>query len=414
MSEKRRDNKGRILKTGESQRKDGRYAYKYTDAYGKPQFVYAWKLVATDKTPAGKRDDKSLREKEKEIRKDLDDGIDTVGKKMTVCQLYAKQNSHKKNVKIGGQKSRDYLMGILQEDPLGSRSIDTVKPSDAKEWAIRMSDKGFAYQTISNFKRSLRAAFFTAIEDDYIRKNPFNFTLEDIIEDDREKKQALTPAQVESLLDFAANDPTYSKYVDEIIILLETGLRISEFCGLTTNLDFAGRMILVDHQLLRDTENGYYIETPKTKSGGREIPMTEKAYQAFMRVLSTRGKPAPFTIDGYSDFIFLKQDGMPKVAANIESAIKGLAKKYNKAHTEQPLPKVTPHIFRHTFCTNMANQGMNPKTLQYIMGHANITMTLNYYAHADGNSAKAEMERLEKKRMEAQQTPQEVIEPKAA
>ena len=414
MSEKRRDNKGRILKTGESQRKDGRYAYKYTDAYGKPQFVYAWKLVATDKTPAGKRDDKSLREKEKEIRKDLDDGIDTVGKKMTVCQLYAKQNSHKKNVKIGGQKSRDYLMGILQEDPLGSRSIDTVKPSDAKEWAIRMSDKGFAYQTISNFKRSLRAAFFTAIEDDYIRKNPFNFTLEDIIEDDREKKQALTPAQVESLLDFAANDPTYSKYVDEIIILLETGLRISEFCGLTTNLDFAGRMILVDHQLLRDTENGYYIETPKTKSGGREIPMTEKAYQAFMRVLSTRGKPAPFTIDGYSDFIFLKQDGMPKVAANIESAIKGLAKKYNKAHPEQPLPKVTPHIFRHTFCTNMANQGMNPKTLQYIMGHANITMTLNYYAHADGNSAKAEMERLEKKRMEAQQTPQEVFEPKAA
>ena len=277
-----------------------------------------------------------------------------------------------------------------------------------------MSDKGFAFQTISNFKRSLRAAFFTAIEDDYIRKNPFNFTLEDIIEDDREKKQALSPEQVESLLDFAANDPTYKKYVDEIIILLETGLRISEFCGLTTNLDFAGRMIYIDHQLLRDTENGYYIETPKTKSGGREVPMTEKAYQAFQRVLNSRGKAAPFSVGGYSNFLFLKQDGMPKVAANIESAIKGLMKKYNKTHSEQPLPKVTPHIFRHTFCTNMANQGMNPKTLQYIMGHSNITMTLNYYAHADGNSAKAEMERLEKKRMETQQAPQEVIERVAA
>lgn len=414
MSEKRRDNKGRILRTGESQRKDGRYAYKYTDAYGKPQFVYAWKLVATDKTPAGKRDDKSLREKEKEIRRDLDDGIDTVGKKMTVCQLYAKQNSHKKNVKIGGQKSRDYLMGILQDDPLGARSIDTVKPSDAKEWAIRMSEKGFAFQTINNFKRSLRAAFFTAIEDDYIRKNPFNFALDDIIEDDREPKQALTPAQVDSLLDFATNDPTYGKYVDEIIILLETGLRISEFCGLTTNLDFVGRMILVDHQLLRDTEIGYYIETPKTKCGSREVPMTEKAYQAFQRILSNRGKAAPFGIDGYSNFLFLKQDGMPKVAANVESAIKGLVKKYNKVHKDQPLPKVTPHIFRHTFCTNMANQGMNPKTLQYIMGHSNITMTLNYYAHADGNSAKAEMERLEKKRMEVQQLQQVATEPMAA
>ncbi len=58
-------------------------------------------------------------------------------------------------------------------------------------------------------------------------------------------------------------------------ILLGTGLRISEFCGLTTNLDFRNRLIRVDHQLLRDSENGYYIETPKTKSGYREIPMSE-------------------------------------------------------------------------------------------------------------------------------------------
>lgn len=53
MSEKRRDNKGRILKTGESQRKDGRYLYKYIDSFGEPQFVYSWKLVATDRVPAG-------------------------------------------------------------------------------------------------------------------------------------------------------------------------------------------------------------------------------------------------------------------------------------------------------------------------------------------------------------------------
>ena len=389
-------------------------SHKYTDAYGKAQFVYAWKLVVTDKTPAGKRDDLSLREKAKEIRRDLDDGIDTIGKKMTVCQLYAKQNSHKKNVKIGGQKSRDYLMGILQNDPLGARSIDTVKPSDAKEWAIRMSEKGFAFQTIYNFKRSLRAASFTAIEDDYLRKNPFNFALDAAIEDDREPKQALTPQQTESLLEFARNDLTYKKYVDEITILLETGLRISEFCGLTAKLDFAGRMILVDHQLLRDAENGYYIETPKTKSGSREVPMTEEAHQAFRRILKNRGKAASLSIDGYSNFLFLKQDGMPKVAANVESAIKGLVKKYNKAHEDAPLPKVTPHIFRHTFCTNMANQGMNPKTLQYIMGHANITMTLNYYAHADGNSVKAEMERIEKLRAEVQQVEQKGSEGKAA
>ena len=67
MSEKRRDNKNRILRNGESQRKDGRYAFKYSDANGKAQFVYSWKLESTDKLPAGKRDCLSLREKEKQI-----------------------------------------------------------------------------------------------------------------------------------------------------------------------------------------------------------------------------------------------------------------------------------------------------------------------------------------------------------
>lgn len=85
MSKKRRDSKNRVLRSGESQRKDGRYAYKYVDAFGKPQFVYSWKLVATDKPPAGKRDVPALRDKVKEISRDLEDGIDTIGKKMTVC-----------------------------------------------------------------------------------------------------------------------------------------------------------------------------------------------------------------------------------------------------------------------------------------------------------------------------------------
>ena len=393
MSEKRRDNKGRILRTGESQRKDGRYAYKYTDAYGKPQFVYSWKLVATDKTPAGKRDTDALRDKIKEICKDLDDGIDTIGKKMTVCQLYAKQNALRKNVKQGTKKGREYLMSLLRDDPIGMKSIDTVKQSDAKEWAIRMSEKNFGFQSISNFKRSLKAAFYTAIEDDCIRKNPFNFQLDTVIEDDREIKEALTSEQVERLLAFMAEDKVYRQYQDEVIILLGTGLRISELCGLTTALDFKNRSILVDHQLLRDTDIGYYIETPKTKNGVRQIPMREEVFQALKRAVKNRNRASTFTVDGYKNFLFLKKDGTPKVASNYCGMLNGLVKKYNKQHKEQ-LPHITPHILRHTFCTRLANAGMNPKALQYIMGHANITMTLNYYAHATYDSAKAEMERL--------------------
>ncbi|BDP58131.1 hypothetical protein EfmJHP36_26100 [Enterococcus faecium] len=84
---------------GESQRKDGRYLYKYIDSFGEPQFVYSWKLVATDRVPAGKRDCISLREKIAELQKDIHDGIDVVGKKMTLCQLYA-INKYPKNEQV--------------------------------------------------------------------------------------------------------------------------------------------------------------------------------------------------------------------------------------------------------------------------------------------------------------------------
>lgn len=395
MSEKRRDSKNRILRSGESQRKDGRYAFKYTDAFGKPQFVYAWKLVPTDKTPAGKRDDISLREKIKEIQKDLDDGIDTVGKKMTVCQLYAKQIRHHGNVRPNTVQGRNHLMGILEQDRFGAASIDSVKMSDAKEWALRMKEKGYSYKTISNYKRSLKAAFYTAIQDDCIRKNPFDFQISAVLEDDTNPKVPLTASQEKSLLDFILNDKIYRKYYDEIVILLGTGLRISELCGLTvSDLDFEERTITVDHQLLKGTETGYYVETPKTKSGIRQVPMSEKVAQALRNVLAHRRSARLEEVGGYRDFVFLNQNGDPKVAGNYQGMFRGLTRKYAKTQRE-PLPEVmTPHTMRHTFCTNLANAGMNPKALQYIMGHSNITMTLNYYAHATFDSAKAEMERL--------------------
>ena len=394
-SEKRRDNKNRVLRTGESQRKDGRYVYNYIDTFGKPQSVYAWKLVPTDKIPAGKRKDISLREKEEEIQKDIFDGIDTIGKKMTVCQLYAKQIRHRANVKEGTKQGRGQLMRILREDKLGACPIEKVRLSDAKEWALRMKDKGYAYKTINNHKRSLKAAFYTAIQDDCIRKNPFDFQLNTVLEDDTEPKVPLSPIQEASFLSFIQNDKVYKKYYDEIIILLGTGLRISELCGLTeTDIDFENKLINVDHQLLKISGN-YYVDTPKTKSGVRQIPMNTNVCEALERVLKNRRQTAtPIIVGGYTRFLFLNQNGLPKVAANYENMFRGLVKKYNKCH-EEALPKVmTPHTLRHTFCTNLANAGMNPKALQYIMGHSNINMTLNYYAHATPDNAIAEMERL--------------------
>ncbi|MCB6478622.1 site-specific integrase, partial [Emergencia timonensis] len=106
-------------------------------------------------------------------------------------------------------------------------------PSDAKEWALRMKDKGFSYNTINNHKRSLKASFYIAIQDDCVRKNPFDFKLSEVIENDTKEKVALTEEQEQALLSFIKTDNVYHKYYDDVLILLKTGLRISELCGLT-------------------------------------------------------------------------------------------------------------------------------------------------------------------------------------
>ena len=135
-STKRTDKKGRILKTGESQRADGRYAYKYQGKDGKDKFIYSWRLNDTDPLPKGKRPCKSLREMEKEIQRDSMDGIDSFGKRMTLCELYQKQIELRPNVRKATVQGRMRLMEILKSDAIGNMRIDSIKPSDAKQWAI--------------------------------------------------------------------------------------------------------------------------------------------------------------------------------------------------------------------------------------------------------------------------------------
>lgn len=388
---RRKDNRGRLLKTGESQRKDGRYAYKYQDKNGKSKFLYSWRLTDTDPIPKGKRFCRSLRDLERDLQRDLMDGIDSSGKKMLLWQLYEKHNALKPNVRQSTETGRKYLMDILKSDTLGNMPIESIKPSDTKEWAIRMKKNGYSYQTINNYKRSLKACFYTALNDDLVRKNPFTWNLSDVLEDDTEHKTALTDEQVNALLSFVQMDMVYQKYYNAIVVLLHTGLRISELCGLTTSdIDFEKGFIQVNHQINYD-KGKYSINETKTDSGIREIPMIKIVREALLDEIKGRIEVQQILIDGYSDFVFLNQKSLPMYAHCYSNAFSSLIKKYNKYHKGDELPLITPHTLRHTFCTNMANKKMTPNTLQYVMGHKNITMTLGYYAHGTAQSAMVEM-----------------------
>ena len=396
MSEKRRDNRNRVLRSGESQRPDGRYAFKYKDIHGNVKFVYSWRLDKNDRTPTGKRRELSLREKEKQIEQDLFNGLASGGGAYTVLELAEKYISTKTGVRHSTRSGYQTVINFLKKDPMGSRRIDRVKISDAKIWLIQLQKKqGKSYSTIHTIRGVLRPAFRMAVEDDLIRKNPFDFELATVIVNDSVTRDAISREQERLFLKFVQEDRHFSRYYEGIFILFKTGLRISEFCGLTKgNLDFREHRITIDHQLQRTRNMEYVIEAPKTDAGVRFVPMTPEVEQCFRSILAKRQTPkVEPLIDGHSGFLYLDKNGMPMVALHWEKYFEHIVEKYNKIFKAE-MPKITPHVCRHTFCSNMAKSGMNPKTLQYIMGHSDISVTLNTYSHVGFEDARSELARL--------------------
>ena len=391
---KRRDNKGRVLQMGENQLDDGRYVYRYTNPYGQRKTVYSWRLTASDPMPAGRRKDKSLREKIKDIEKQL--RLEICCEDITVCELVEKYLMTKTGVKHSTQTGYKYVQNILAKEPFGQRKIASIKTSDAKIFLIKMQEDGRGYSTIHTVRGVLRPAFQMAADDDMIVKNPFQFELHTVVVNDSVKRDALTREQERKYLQFILEDDHYSQYYDTIYILFKTGLRISEFCGLTIkDIDFKKKVIKINHQLQRTSDMRYICEKTKTENGVREVPMTSDVVDAFKRIIKMRPKPKiEPVVDGYSGFLFLDKNGKPKVALHWEKYFQLSVAKYNKIYRVQ-LPQITPHVCRHTFCTNMAKSGMNPKVLQYIMGHGDISVTLDTYTHIKSEDAIAEMERLD-------------------
>ena len=262
-----------------------------------------------------------------------------------------------------------FVQNILAEHEFGSRKIGDIKTSDAKLFLIGLQADGKRYSTVKTVRGVLRPAFQMAVEDDILVKNPFGFELAGVVVNDTVTREAITKDQMRKFLKFCRDDNVYCKYYEAFYILFHTGMRISEFCGLTIkDIDLENNIINIDHQLQRLSDMTYLIQTTKTNAVTRKLPITEDVAYCFRAILEDRPTPkVEQFVDGYSGFLYLDKDGLPEVALHWEHRFRHAVNRYNEIYRVQ-MPKNTPHICRHTYCSNMAKAGMNPKTLQYLMG----------------------------------------------
>ena len=391
-TEVRKDYKGRKLRAGESyNEKTGKYRYTYTNpATNVRTSVYAWTLTPKDKLPVGKKG-KSLREREDEINGEISNKLDSTRGNQTVYDLMKRYiDLKRKDVRESTQKGYTTQLKFMKKEPFGKRKIKDV--SLAEEWFSYLhEEKGKNYSSLHTLRGILRPAFAMAKKNRWVLDNPFDFPMNKKRYGGTKIREAITAKEMRYFLDFVRTDKSFCKYFNGFYLLFTTGLRISEFCGLTINdIDFVKKIIRVRRQLIRSYMNGkveYYIEETKTEKGERIVPMLFGVEEVLREVIANRPKLSNEPIVWNKEhtmsatgFLWFDKNLNLEVAQHWQNHMRWAVSKYNKTYKKE-IPNISPHICRHTFCSICASGGMSPKVLQSIMGHSSIEITMNVYTH---------------------------------
>ena len=418
MAEKRKDGRGRNLKDGEDQMPDGRYRYRYKDKNGNRQAIYSWRLVPTDKLPPGKRADLSLREKIANVERDNQDGID--GKRaaqINLNDMWKLYISGKHELKQSTRENYLYMYKKYVSEDIGKKKISAIKYSDIKRYYNSLiNEKGFKPNSMETIHTLLHPTFTMAVRDGYIRTNPTDGVMAEIKKSnnwEKPKRHALSIEEQEAFINYMACSDMYRHWLPLFTVFLGTGCRVGEIIGLRwKDCDFENRTMSINHNLIyRRQENGkceMHITTPKTAAGCRTVPMLTEVRKALLqerkRQMSEGGSSAE--IDGYTGFVFTNRYGYVHNPQTINRAIERIYTAFNKeeavkAAEEHRKPLVIRHFsvhnLRHTFCTRFCENETNIKVIQDIMGHSDISTTMNIYAEATENKKKESFENLEGK-----------------
>lgn len=398
-SKARYDNKRVKLRTGESQRKNGTYAYRWTDARGNRHSVYAPTL-------------EELRQQEEQIVVDKHDGIRADMKNMTLNQVYDLWKQLKKGIKDSTMKNYTYMYELFVMPTFGKKRIVDIKKSDVRKYYNQLADeRGLKIATIDNIHNVLHQVLQVAVDDGMIRTNPTDNMLRELKlahGSQQEKRKALTIPQQELFFRYLRKTPKYQHWYPVFFIMANTGMRVGEITGLRwCDVDLEEGVISVNHTLVyynhRDGKGCYYsINTPKTKAGWREIPMTKEVKEAFLmqkQYMEDVDLTCNVRVDGYDDFIFVNKDGNVQNQCTLNCAIKRIMRDCNGEILDGAdftkeitlLPHFSCHILRHTFATRLCESGINLKVIQSVLGHADVSTTMNIYIDVTNELKKKEI-----------------------
>lgn len=380
--ERRKDAKGKVLRKGENQRKDGTYMYRYFDLNHDRKSIYAKTL-------------NELREKEEQINSDLRDGI--YSNESTLNETFIR---YLENINIKERTKYKYRTEYdrwIHNTWFGRKKIRLIVKSDIvmfyKEKAETLSNG-----TIRCIHKYVNGALNMAFEDDLIRKNYAPSCIEPYLCSD--KRHALTKSETKHFLETAESMNEGKNYLLGFKLMLLTGLRIGEMSGLTWNdIDLKNRIIDVNHQFVLGDEKSrtaYHIDAPKTFRGKRKVPMSDDVYELLCELKrDTYFDSLKFgsNVDGYTGFVLHTRTGLPILTARFNDYAKKVTTYYNMNH-EDKLPVISCHICRHTFCTRMAELNMNPSALQKMVGHASYQTTANVYISVDDSFVNEEFFRV--------------------
>ena len=414
----RQDNKGRNLWKGEYQKPSGIYEYRYTDALGKTHSVYSRRLTQTDKASPEKQNEPCLRELERRIERDRQDGINTaLAEKLTLNAFFEDYINNKPGLKQSTRTNYKYMYKKYVSDSLGLKKISQIKYSDIlKFYNYLITDIGFKPRSMEVLHTILHPIFTIAVRDGYIRTNPTEGTMTEIKNShncENGKRHALTEVQQSAFMNYISGSQKYSHWLPLFTVFLGTGCRVGELIGLRwEDCDFENKLININHNLIyRLQDNGkceFHITTPKTQAGIRVIPMLNEVKAALLKERKTQEKTGfnETVIDGYRGFIFKNRFGTVFSPHLINRAIDRIIKDYNsdetvkaKSENRDPLllPHFTVHNLRHTFCTRFCENETNLKIIQEIMGHSDIKTTMDIYNEATLDKKKESFINLEGK-----------------